>query len=43
MKLKNVLIVVNDIEKSIRFYREMFGLQVILDPDGNLMEVGTPM
>ena len=31
MKLKNVLIVVNDMERSIRFYKELFGLQVILD------------
>lgn len=37
MKLKNVLIVVNDIEKSIRFYRDIFGLQVILDQDGNVI------
>jgi len=43
MKLKNILIVVNDMEKSIRFYRELFGLQVILDQDGNLIEVGTPV
>ena len=25
--LKNVLIVVDDIEKSIEFYRDLFGLQ----------------
>lgn len=31
MKLKNVLIVVNDIEKSITFYKELFGLNVILN------------
>ena len=37
MKLKNILIVVNDIEQSIRFYRELFGLQVILDQDGNVI------
>ena len=37
MKLKNILIVVNDIEKSIRFYQELFGLQVILDQDGNVI------
>lgn len=34
MKLKNVLIVVSDIERSIRFYRDIFGLQVLLDQDG---------
>ena len=31
MRLKNVLLVVNDMERSIRFYKELFGLQVILD------------
>ena len=41
MKLRNALIVVNDIEKSIKFYHELFGLDVILDNDGNLIEVGT--
>lgn len=37
MRLKNVLIVVNDIQKSIDFYKELFGLQVILDNDGNVI------
>lgn len=37
MKLKNVLIVVTDINKSIAFYKELFGLQVILDNDGNVI------
>lgn len=37
MKLKNVLIVVKDMEKSIAFYRELFGLEVILDNDGNVI------
>ena len=37
MKLKNILIVVNDIERSIRFYKEILGLQVILDQDGNVI------
>ena len=37
MKLKNVLIVVNDIEKSIAFYKNIFGLEVILDNDGNVI------
>lgn len=35
MKLKNVLIVVDDMEESIRFYHEMFGLQVIMKQEGN--------
>ena len=37
MRLRNVLIVVNDIERSIKFYRDLFGLQVILDNDGNVI------
>jgi Lactoylglutathione lyase and related lyases len=37
MKLKNVLIVVNDIEKSKSFYKDLFGLDVILDNDGNVI------
>ena len=37
MKLKNILIVVNDIERSIKFYQELFGLQVIMDQDGNVI------
>ena len=41
MKLRNALIVVNDIEKLIKFYHELFGLDVILDNDGNLIEVGS--
>ena len=35
MKLRNVLIVVKDIEKSKKFYRDLFGLDTILDNDGN--------
>ena len=35
--LKNVLIVVEDIEKSIEFYRDLFGLQVILQNEGNVI------
>ncbi|MDO4475491.1 MAG: VOC family protein [Lachnospiraceae bacterium] len=37
MKLRNVLIVVNDMDRAIRFYKELFGLQVILDQDGNVI------
>ena len=37
MKLRNVLIVVNDIDKSIRFYKELFGLDVVLDNNGNVI------
>ena len=41
MRLKNILIVVKDIEKSRQFYHDLFGLDMILDNDGNLIEVGT--
>lgn len=37
MKLKNVLIVVNDMERSIAFYKSLFGLEVILDNEGNVI------
>ncbi len=37
MKLKNILICVNDIEASKRFYKELFGLSVILDGGNNVM------
>ena len=57
MRLKNVLIVVSDIQKSInyiypehieyvnRLMEHSWGQKVIrfYDPDGNLIEVGTPM
>lgn len=35
MKLKNVLVVVDDMEESVRFYQEMFGLKVIMKQEGN--------
>lgn len=37
MKLKNVLIVVKDIEKSKQFYNDLFGLDLVLDNDGNMI------
>ena len=37
MKLKNVLIVVNDIERSKTFYKELFGLDIVLDNNGNVI------
>ena len=37
MKLKNILIVVQNIEKSRRFYNDLFGLEMILDNDGNMI------
>ncbi len=37
MKLKNVLIVVKDIEKSKQFYHDLFGLNMVLDNGGNMI------
>ena len=37
MKLRNVLIAVADMEKSIRFYKELFGLDIVCDNDGNVI------
>ena len=37
MKLKNILIVVKDIEKSKQFYHDLFGLDMLLDNDGNMI------
>ena len=37
MKLKNVLIVVKDIERARQFYQDLFGLIVVLDNDGNMI------
>lgn len=37
MKLKNVLIVVKDIERSKQFYHDLFGLNMVLDNDGNMI------
>lgn len=37
MKLKNIVIVVKDIEKSKQFYHDLFGLETVLDNDGNMI------
>ena len=37
MKLKNILIVVKDIEKSKQFYHDLFGLEMILNNEGNMI------
>ena len=37
MRLRNILIVVKDIEKSKQFYHDLFGLDVVLDQDGNMI------
>ena len=35
--MKNVLIVVKDIEKSRKFYHDLFGIDLVLDNDGNMI------
>ena len=40
MKLKNVLIVVEDIEKSREFYKDLFGMDVVADLGGNIVLTG---
>ena len=37
MKLKNILIVVKDIKKSRKFYHDLFGIDLVLDNDGNMI------
>ena len=37
MKLKNILIVVDDIERSKQFYHDLFGLDMVLDNEGNMI------
>ena len=37
MRLKNILIVVKDIEKSKQFYHDLFGLDMVLDNGGNMI------
>lgn len=37
MKLKNILIVVKNLEQSRKFYHDLFGLELLLDQDGNMI------
>ena len=37
MRLKNVLIVVKDIEKSRKFYHDLFGIDLVLDNGDNMI------
>ena len=37
MRLKNILLVVENVEKSVAFYKELFGLQVLRDFGGNVI------
>lgn len=40
MKLRNILLAVKDIEKSRQFYHELFGLQTVLNSEGNMILTG---
>lgn len=37
MRLRNVLIVVKDNQRSKKYYHDLFGLDMILDNDGNMI------
>jgi len=37
MKLRNVLIITNNIHRAKQFYHDLFGLEVLLDNDGNMI------
>ena len=37
MRLKNILIAVKDVEKSKKFYHDLFGLNTILNSDGKVI------
>ena len=37
MRLKNILTVVKDIEKSRKFYHDLFDIDLVLDNDGNMI------
>ena len=37
MIFKNILIVVKDIEKSRKFYHDLFGIDLVFDNDGNMI------
>ena len=37
MRLKNILIVVKDIEKSKKFYHDLFGMDLVIDNEGNMI------
>ena len=37
MSLKNVLIIVDNIDESINFYEELFGLRVVTRLEGNVI------
>lgn len=40
MKYKGTLLVVNDCDQALKFYHDMFGLQLLQDNDGNMELTG---
>ncbi len=40
MQLKHFLIVVKDIDKARKFYEDVFGLEMLVDNDGNMILSG---
>ena len=40
MQLKNILICVEDMERARKFYQDLFGLEMIVDYDGNMVLTG---
>ena len=37
MRLKNIVVVVSDIDNSKKFYHDLFGLDVVLNKEGNVI------
>ena len=40
MKLKNPMLVVTDIDRSVEFYKKVFGLHIIMDFGANITLTG---
>lgn len=40
VKFKGTLIVVKDCKKALKFYKDMFGFELIRDNDGNMELIG---
>lgn len=43
MTYRGTLIVVKDCNEALKFYSDLFGLSLVQNNDGNLIEVGTPV
>ena len=35
MRLRNILVIVKDMERSIKFFDDLFGVDIVLGKDGN--------